>query len=885
MRGAVCFDFEENLYWWFMKLDPGTRFGSYEIAHRIGSGGMGDVYRARDLRLGRDLAIKFLHDDLARNTLQLHRFEREARAASALNHPSIITIYEVGEYEGHPYIAMEYIEGQRLRDFLSTEPVSIERGLEIGVAIADGLAAAHARGIVHRDLKPENIMVTAERRIKILDFGLAKPADDPAIPVDSNAATMPGVVLGTAGYMAPEQTRGRAADFRSDQFSFGTVLYEVFGGQSPFHRGTTMETMAAILRDTPPPLAERRPDVPEDITDIINRCLKKDPAERYASTADLAHDLRHVQQRFTSGSRSGRLSFTAAPKRWHAPLFVAAAVAVATLAIGLTLTRPDKPDTPAVQQAGSAMPQIKSVVVLPFQEPADYPDWRERGIAMAQSLSARLGSVPGIQIIPPSGFPAGIDRRDIRTLARHVGATIALVVTLEISGDRIRAAYSLQHPTEGVQFDSGTVDGSVEDLFGFGDRLAERVAQSFQGRIPPRAAADLLTPSSQDRFMLATAAMLRYDEPASIDYALTLLEPLAEANPESALVHAALGRAYQLKYVIASDPVWADRAATASRKALQLDPGIPDVHVTLGQLYIMIGRPEEAIRDLEHALQIRPDDPEARLSLAQALGMSGKLERAEETYQAAIAQRPQYWAGYNKLGVFYLRTGRLDHAIPQFRKAVSLAPDNGRAFANLSGVLFMKALFAEAVETSKRAIEVQPTNPGGFVNLGTGYYFLGRFEESRDAFQKAIELSPNSAKYRFNLGDTLFAMGAENEMKEAYGEGIRLAEAALQLNPSDATTHAQLVLACSRRGDVPRAKHHLDTALELEPENWEVMYFAAVFALERGDTEGAVEWIQRAVTAGYPAAWIAADPALRSIRQHPQIARIIAESVRTPART
>ena len=858
-----------------MKLVPGTRFGSYEIAHVIGSGGMGDVYRARDLRLGRDLAIKFLHDDLARNTLQLHRFEREARAASALNHPSIITIYEVGEHDGHPYIAMEFIEGQRLRDFLATESISIERGLEIGVAIADGLAAAHARGIVHRDLKPENIMVTTERRIKILDFGLAKPADDPAIPVDSNAATMPGVVLGTAGYMAPEQTRGRAADFRSDQFSFGTILYEVFGGQSPFRRATSMETMAAILRDTPPPLVDRRPDIPEEIAEIINRCLKKDPAERYASTADLAHDLRHVQQRFASGSRSGRLSFTAPPSRWRAPLFVAAAVAVATLAIGLTLMRPD-PVVPAAPATGTTLPQIKSVVVLPFLESSGDPEWQERGNAMAQTLSASLGSVPGIQIIPPSGFPKGIDRRDIRALARYVGATIALVVTLDRSGDRIRAAYSLQHPTEGVQFDAGTVDGSVEDLFAFGDRLAERVAESFQGRIPPRSAADLLTPASQDRFMLATAAMLRYDEPASIDYAITLLEPLAETNPDSALVNAALGRAYQLKYVIASDPIWAERATTASRKALQLDRGIPDVHVTLGQLYIMTGRPEEAIRDLEHALQLRPNDPEAMLSLAQALGNSGKVERAEETYQAAIAQRPGYWAGYNRLGVFYLTTARLDQAIPQFRKAVSLTPDNGRALANLSGALLMNSLFAEAVETSRRATEVQPTNPGGFINLGTAYYYLGRFEESRDAFQKAVELSPNSARYRFNLGDTLFAMGARQEMNEAYAEGIRLAQATLQLNPSDAMTHGQLVLACSRTGDVARARHHRDTALELAPTSGDVMYFAAVFALEQGDTAGAVDLIQRAVAADYPAAWIASDPAFRSIRQHPQIARFTA---------
>ncbi|MFN2443691.1 MAG: tetratricopeptide repeat protein, partial [Thermoanaerobaculia bacterium] len=586
--------------------------------------------------------------------------------------------------------------------------------------------------------------------------------------------------------------------------------------------------------------------------------------------------------------RTGRLHFTSPRPRWRAPVFVAAVVVVATLAIGLTLMRPARTATPATEAMGISMPQLKSVVVLPFRESSGDAEWQARGEGMAQTLSARLGALPGLQIIPPSAFPRDIDSRDVRALTQHFGATIALVITLERAGDRIRAAYSLLHPTEGIQFDSGTVDGSVRDLFGFGDRLAAQLAECFE--VPAEALAaqemtDLLTPASQDRYIKATASMLRYDDPASIDYAISLLEPLADANPRSALVRAALGRAYQLEYTITRDPVAADRAMTASREALRLDSEIPDVHVTLGQLYIMTGRPDEAVLDLEHALEIRPDDPEALLSLAQALGMAGKLERAEQIYRAAIAQRPEYWASYNRLAVFYLNNGRLDEAIPLFKEAVRLTPDNGRALANLSGALLHANSFAEAIANSQRATEVQPTNASGFANLGTGYYYLNQFEEARNAFAKAIELSPNRTLYHFNLGDTLHALGKEVEMRAAYREGIRLAQASLEVNPSDYQIHSQLVLACSRTGDVPRAKQHLDAALELGPDKGEVMFYAAVFALERGDTEGAVAWLQRAVTAGYPPALVAADPALRSLRQHPQVSRIIAEASKASART
>src|SRR5688500_2696776 len=226
-----------------MIVEPGTRFGSYEIDQPLGAGGMGEVYRARDLRLGRDVAIKFLREELSSDRVQIRRFEREARSASSLNHPNIITIYEVGGHQNRPYIAMEYVDGGRLRDLLSAGRLTLHRALEAGTALADGLAAAHGRGVVHRDLKPENVMMTPEGRIKILDFGLAKPTGS-GEHVDPAAATLPGVVLGTAGYMAPEQAKGLPADLRADPSALGAILYELCSGPPPFRRSSGAARLA-----------------------------------------------------------------------------------------------------------------------------------------------------------------------------------------------------------------------------------------------------------------------------------------------------------------------------------------------------------------------------------------------------------------------------------------------------------------------------------------------------------------------------------------------------------------------------------------------------------------------------------------------------------------
>ncbi|MGA9392196.1 MAG: protein kinase [Candidatus Sulfotelmatobacter sp.] len=296
-----------------MALTTGTKLGPYEIVSPVGAGGMGEVYRARDTRLGRDVAIKVLPEALAHDADRLRRFEQEARTIAALNHPNILGIHDIGAHDGAPFLVSEFLEGQTLRDKLASGPLPVRRAIEYARGIAEGLAAAHEKGIVHRDLKPENVFVTRDGRIKVLDFGLAKlvrPEEscESALTLTS-PPTLPGVVLGTVGYMSPEQVRGEACDARSDIFSFGAVLYEMLTGKRAFKRATSAETMTAILREEPPALDDTGWQGPVELQRILARCLEKNVARRFQSASDLAFAIESL-----SGTSSGVTTGTSTAK-------------------------------------------------------------------------------------------------------------------------------------------------------------------------------------------------------------------------------------------------------------------------------------------------------------------------------------------------------------------------------------------------------------------------------------------------------------------------------------------------------------------------------------------------------------------------------------------
>ncbi|HKO01861.1 MAG TPA: serine/threonine-protein kinase, partial [Thermoanaerobaculia bacterium] len=337
--------------------------GHYEILGPLGSGGMGDVYIARDPILGRKVAVKVLPERLATDRDSLSRFTQEARSASALNHPNIVTIHEVGTDKGTPFIVMEYVEGRDLRSLINEGPQSNRRAADIAAQIADGLAAAHERGIIHRDLKPENLMLTKDGYIKILDFGLAKVIAPPADESDHTAqlsmpATNPGTILGTVGYMSPEQATGRKLDYRSDQFAFGAILYELVTGTPAFESENAIDTLSAILHDDPAPIRDFNARVPDPLCWIIARLLEKEPGERYASTRDLSRELRALRDRMalegSSLDRPRPPKLRLRQKRMIAFAAMAAIALVALVAVAISVARRPSVAAPA---ATSTAPQ------------------------------------------------------------------------------------------------------------------------------------------------------------------------------------------------------------------------------------------------------------------------------------------------------------------------------------------------------------------------------------------------------------------------------------------------------------------------------------------------------------------------------------------------
>ena len=320
-----------------MTIAAGARLGGFEVLGPLGAGGMGEVYRARDTRLGREVALKVLPEALSSDRERLARFEQEARAASALNHPNIVTIHEIGREGDVTFVAMELVDGKTLRELSVPGPMPVKKVLNVAAQVSEGLAKAHGVGIVHRDLKPENVMVSTDGFVKILDFGLAKLMETDtsgvsALPTIAQPETRPGTVMGTVGYMSPEQASGEPVDFRSDQFSLGSVLYEMLTGKKPFLRKTAAETMSAIIREEPEPASRLRPDLPLPVRWILDRCMAKERDERYASTRDLARDLAGLRDHLSEATSGGEMLLASPARPRSRTKWIAAALGAVVLA-------------------------------------------------------------------------------------------------------------------------------------------------------------------------------------------------------------------------------------------------------------------------------------------------------------------------------------------------------------------------------------------------------------------------------------------------------------------------------------------------------------------------------------------------------------------------
>jgi tetratricopeptide (TPR) repeat protein/TolB-like protein len=875
------------------------RFSRFELVSRIGAGGMGEVWRARDQDLHRDVAVKFLPERFAADPVRLGRFAQEARAASSLNHPNIVTIHEIGQTSGLPYIVMELVEGQTLRDLLLAQegrPLATRRLLEIGAQAADGLAKAHAAGIVHRDLKPENLMLTSDGYVKILDFGLAKLRGDnggaPAGDVwfDSGAATWPqspsphtalGAVIGTAGYMSPEQAGGRAIDFRSDQFTTGAILYELASCRQAFRRETPAQTIAAIIEDPPEPLAALNPNLSEPVLWIIERCLAKDPAERYAATLDLARELRNVRDRLPAGSSSSPIAAAATPvAAWRRPLRAAAAV-VGALALAWGIARFVKFTPPP-----PARPPV--VAVMPVTNLTGQPEYDATAVGIADVAVVGLAGIDGIQVLSRTDTTSYGRDADLSALARKLDAEYFLKGVLQRSGHDLRVSFTLVEQPMNVVRWNATFDGGFSQLFELQSRMASGVANALRVSVsaPERErieARPTASPAAWEEYAAGLALLDRRDRPGNVAAAVGRLEAAVRADAHFARAHAALARACAARYAETGDAAWADRAREEAQEALRLQPGDPEVRRALARIFYDRGRYTEAIEELKLAAQLKARDDDTPRLLSEVLVDAGQMDAALEQARRAVELRPRYAPNHSALGWVQFSAGRFRDAAAAYRTATQLQPDNAWAYQMLGTSLQLAGDAQAAVEPYKEAIRLAP-DARAWANLGYVYFATNRLDEATRAYAEAARLEPASGTIRRSVGDVRAKAGDASGARADWTAAMALSRDALRVNPKDARQLRNVAICLAKLGQRDDALAALQKASEASQSTSDSQYNTAVVHALLGDVERALPALAKALASGASASLAKDDEDLASLRALPRFREVLEAAKAAPAR-
>jgi serine/threonine protein kinase/tetratricopeptide (TPR) repeat protein len=864
-------------------VDCGTVLGSYKILAPLGSGGMGDVYRAYDTSLKREIAVKILALHFVHDANLLMRFRREARVLASLNHPNIVTIYDIGEDGRTVYIAMELVDGRALDEVLAAGPMPMHDVLDVATQVAAGLAVAHESRIVHRDLKPKNVMIRKDGLAKILDFGLSKLA--PAFPTSttdrSAVATAPGIILGTIDYMSPEQASGLPADFRSDQFSFGSLLYEMLTGKQPFHRPTGPQTLAAIIEDTPKPIASVNPRVSVSLEAIVLRCMDKKPEGRYASTEELARELKDLRDSTSAEVTRSLPAITwSHVRRWPLWLELALVAALVVAGLGVVAVR-----IPAVRVwSGWPSPTSeKQLVVLPFTNVGSDPANQGFCDGLVEILSSKLSQLEQFQrtlrVVPSTDvLREGIV--SVREARQTFGATLAITGSVQRAENRVRLTINLVDPQTLRQLKSKAIDTEAHDISVLQDGVVLEVAELLDVKLSSQAKQVLAVggttvPNAYEFYTQGRGYLQRYEVAQNIDTAISLFKLALEQDHKYALAEAGLGEAYWRKYEQTRDTQWAEEARKSAAAAIRLNDKLAQVHVTLGMIHTGTGRYDEAIQSLQKAFQLEPINADAYRELAKTYQGMGKLKEAESTYMNAIAVRPGYWATYNELGGFYYRLGRYSEAEKEFRSVVELTPDNARGYSNLGVIAYSQKRYEEAAKMFEKSAAIKPTD-FAYSNLGTIYYTLGQYPEAARYYEKAIQMNGRESMRWHNLAAAYQASGEVQKARTAFKQTAALTEEQLRVNPRDPVLLIWLADAYSYLNQAQRARQLLQQALALSPDDVSNMFQASMIYEQLGDRKLALQWIAKAIKGGFSRDLIEREPSLSRLRLDPRFPGLLA---------
>jgi eukaryotic-like serine/threonine-protein kinase len=754
----------------------GQQIENYRIARRIGAGGMGEVYLADDLRLNRKIALKLLPAKFTIDAQRVHRFEQEARAASALNHPNIVTIHEIGRIDNTQFIVTEFVEGQTLRDRMNTRPISPREALEIAIQVAGALEAAHAAGIVHRDIKPENIMIRADGYVKVLDFGLAKLTEQKTAPVDPEAETRahlktdPQMVMGTVQYMSPEQARGRGTDARTDLWSLGVVLYEMVSGHVPFEGETPSHVVVSILESEPPLLTQPSGELPAELERIVLKTMRKDREKRYQNAGELAQDLKGLKGDWEVAARLQR---PFAPEEFS-PLRLQEAHTVVrnttpkAIAAGTEPTPVSSAEyivnevsrhkrvsllfaalllmtiiaTSYFYFSSTRKGAVRSIAVLPFNNAGNNPDMEYLADGLSESLTNNLSPVPGLTVISRySSFKYFKDKGktvDPSDVGKNLGIDAFITGRVGKTGDNYLISIELVDARNGSQIWGKQYNRKSSDVLMVLAESSREITQELRLRLTKAEEQQLVrggavNPQAYDLFLKGRALW----EKGDTDNMLKAVEYYQQAiavDPAYALAHAELSGAYSglITDNVLKPEEFSLKAQTAALRALELDENLAEAHIAVADIKMDAWDWPTAEREIKRALELNPN-----------------LVRGHNLY------------------AMYLRVhGRREEAVTEWNRAGELDPLKTSAYSARFRTLATFRQNDQALEVAKKMLELNPSKPSVQVNVGSMYSRVGRYREALATYQEAMRLGDKSSDLQILMACAYAKSGEREKAQE-----------------------------------------------------------------------------------------------------------------------